>query len=355
MDTLQTMPEPVQEQRPFAENIDQFEPSVLPPSPLPPTPLPTPPMKAWPPFHKGRLIGLAAVVLAICAIAVWQIGIIRRLFGSMLPYAPVIFPSVIALGTIIFKDWKNYEPRWVRWVLIVFVVGAGAIGVAYQHGQREEKVTAERISWQNIEDLKGQVSAAQQAQAENTKQFLGSLQKLSDTVSDLKTKVTTEALRTELASVQGELKKTQAALVPAPKAELTFSFVGFKNPKNGDPFVPLREITVTAAQDGTIKVPIALVNTSEADAMQGHANIFVCDDCKITKEPAGMTRLPGMAEQVRDYQFQQILRFDTIADIVLELTVPRRFTNFQVGVQYRCRTCILQKEVIKGIVNVIWP
>jgi GH24 family phage-related lysozyme (muramidase) len=48
---------------------------------------------------------------------------------------------------------------------------------------------------------------------ENTTQFLAALEKLSGKVSDLQTKVTTEALRTELAKVKTELQKTQEALI----------------------------------------------------------------------------------------------------------------------------------------------
>jgi hypothetical protein len=137
----------------------------------------------------------------ICLLAYWQVRIFRGLFNGLLPYALVVFPSFIALGTICFKDWSNYKPRGVRWVLIALVLAAGAGGVAYQRSQREEKAEAFRISQSNIEGLKGQVTAAQQAQTDNTRQFLASLQTLSDKVSALQMKATTEALRTELANV----------------------------------------------------------------------------------------------------------------------------------------------------------
>ena len=54
-----------------------------------------------------RAIGIALGFLCLIGIPFAQIHAIRNLLSHLLSYAPVVFPSVIALGTIVFKDWKN--------------------------------------------------------------------------------------------------------------------------------------------------------------------------------------------------------------------------------------------------------
>jgi hypothetical protein len=131
----------------------------------------------------------------VALLAYWKLQSIRNLFAWLLPYASVLFPSAIAMGSLFFKDWKKFEPQWVRWVLAAIVFMAGAVGVHYQNVQRQEKATAARINQANIDGLKGQITAAQNAQTENTKQFLGSFKILSDKVADLQTKAATEDLK----------------------------------------------------------------------------------------------------------------------------------------------------------------
>jgi hypothetical protein len=68
-----------------------------------------------------------------------------------------------------------------------------------------------------------------------------------------------------------------------------------------------------------------------------------------------MTKILGMPEQLRDYSFPQILAADSVRDITLEVIPPKGAKTFQIGVQHRCRTCILEKGVVRGIVNVNLP
>jgi hypothetical protein len=186
-----------------------------------------PPRRSGNRRKNGKRIAIGVGIATLCLLAYWQV---RRLFDGLLPYAPVLFPSMIALGTICFKDWSNYRPKWIRWVLIIFVLAAAAVGVAYQRAQHLEKAAAAAISQANIDGLKGQVAAAQQAQTDNTRQFLGSLQTLSDKVSALQTKIATEELQKQLAAVKSELEETRKALDP-PKAELLFSFAPIVPPR----------------------------------------------------------------------------------------------------------------------------
>lgn len=318
--------------------IDGAEISV-PLRPPEPPPLPAPPTK-----NRRRLITTAAL-LCLAAVAFWQRQSLYPLLQRSTPYVPVAIPVLIALHQIVFKDWNNYKPRWVRHILLVFVLSSLGWGILYQGQQIRLKASAS-----------ARADAAEKAQAENTRQFLGSLQVLTDKVSDLQTKVATEALQEELATVKDELKRTQQALVPAPKAVLAFSFPGYKNPKVGESFVPVREMTVRATADGVIKIPVVIVNNSEVDALEGHINLFICDDCRYASEPAGTARIDDlMPEQARDYPFPQILAADALLGPVLEVKLLKHFSDVKIAVQHRCRTCVLEREAVKGTIKIIWP
>ena len=301
-----------------------------------------PTARNWKPLGIGVSIAFG---LAIVFVLVWK----------FLSYAPFVLPSAIAIGHIILKDWDSYKSTWKRSLILSIILAAAVGGVAYQSHQLQEKDAAEARYQVNIEGLKGKADAALTAQKNNAEVFTKSFGALSGELSNLKTKVATEALQKQIASLQSKLDDTQKALAPAPKASLEFTFLGFKNPKPGEPFVPVREITLPATAEGLVKISIIMVNATEADAMQGHINFFICDLCKFAKEPTGMSRAPSMPEQARDFPFPQILAADSISDIILEVIIPRGLNVFKIGVQHRCRTCVLQKEAIYGIVHVNWP
>ena len=313
------------------------------------------PMTEVAPAQKNRKrLAVVAGAILICLLAYWQVRIFRRLFNGLLPYAPVVFPSLIALGTICFKDWSNYKPRWIRWVLILLVISAGAVGVAYQRSQREEKAEAARISQSNIDGLKGQVMSAQQAQANNTKQFLASLQTLSDKVSALQTKATTEALRTELANVKGELEKTQKALDP-PKATLLFSFFPFKTVRldaDNTTGEPVTDITLTPAADGILHVDFTVMNLTDVDALDGEMTLQICDTCKYAKEPVEFKKLPGQDERQRDKTFERILSKVVFYTLSAEIIAPPGSRDVAIGMYFRCRTCIRQPGPSRAMIHI---
>jgi hypothetical protein len=258
------------------------------------------------------------------------------------------------MGTICFKDWSNYKPGWIRWVLIILVLAAGAVGVAYQRSQREEKAEAARLSQSNVDGLKGQVSAAQQAQTDNTKQFLASLQTLSDRVSALQTKAATEALRTELANVKGELEKTQKALDP-PKATLLFSFVPFKTTQldnNSTTGEPVTETTVSPTADGTLHVDFTVMNLTDIDAVDGEMTLQICDVCKFAKEPAEFKKLPGQDERQRYKSFDRILSKVAFYTLSAEIIAPLGSRDVTIGMYFRCRTCVRQEEPSRAIIHI---
>jgi hypothetical protein len=228
--------------------------------------------------------------------------------------------------------------------------------VAYQHSQREEKAETARKSQQNIDDLKGQATAAQQAQADNTQHFLEQLQQLSNKISELQTKAATEELKSQLATVKGELEKTQKALAPAPKATLLLTFPGYIPPTETTPSFVLRtEMTIPATADGNVTVPFTVVNSTDADAVDGELTVLVCDACKYVKDPEGFRHLPSAPEAQRYMAFGRILASTVVWEQQMELIIPRRVQNFDIGMRYRCRTCILHKTTQMITVHVKWP
>src|SRR5271170_3411052 len=124
------------------------------------------------PWKKRKTIAIALVAGVVCLLAYWKFATLRFVFIALLPYAPVIIPSLVALGTICFKDWNNYKPKWVRWVLVLLFMVACCFGIGYQITQRTEKAAASILNQANIDGLKGQVAMAQKAQDDNTKRFL---------------------------------------------------------------------------------------------------------------------------------------------------------------------------------------
>src|ERR1035437_1146133 len=337
MTTLQPMPEPAEEHgaRPVVGAPSEAIADALPQAP---SGEPVPPRSR----RAKRILTIGAIGLALCILAYWQIRSMRGLFNSALPYAPTVFPSLIALGTIVFKDWKNYRPHWVRWMLIFFVLAAGCVGVRYQHGQREEKAEVARVSQQNIDGLKGQVTAAQQAQTENTKIFTKSFFELSAELNDLKTKVTTKELQDKIVSLQSRLDKT----IDPPRAKLIFSFEPLKVIKIDDTHTigeAVTEKTLSLAADGSFHVEFTILNLTDVDAIDGEMTLQICDTCKFAKEPPEFTKLAGQDERQRHKTFNRIhsqVQFYTLsADII----APPGSRDVAVGMYFRCNTCVREK------------
>ena len=151
---------------------------------------------------------------------------------------------ILILGTVLLglfslhKDWHNYKHPWVRKAVPLVLVIVGALSMMKScRDSRDAQATKTKaandinILKTEVAGLQGQVKAANEAQTQNTKVFLETLNRLSDKVRDLQTKVESEDLRKQLASVQSDLLKTQKALTPAPKATFALTFVPFINPQ----------------------------------------------------------------------------------------------------------------------------
>ena len=165
----------------------------------------------------------------------------------------------------------------------------------------------------------------------------------------------TEALQKKLANVELELQKTQKALAPSPKASLAFSFEPFNNPPagSGASAVPATETRLPVLPDGTVHIVFTVINLTDIDAVDGELTVVICDDCNFAKEPAGFRKLVGQPDRQRNMRFQRIFARTSLQNITLHLVVPPMVTRIEIGILYRCRTCVLADRPSRGIVHLL--
>jgi hypothetical protein len=177
---------------------------------------------------------------------------------------------------------------------------------------------------------------------------------LSEKVRVLQTKVETEDLRKQLASVQSDLQKTQRALAPAPKAILTFSFFPFINPPVGKgQMAAVTNKTLHLAPDGTVHIEFTILNSTDVTALDGSINFYICDECKFAKELPDFQRLSGQSDTQRYMPFNQLLPRTWFRMLALDIIPPAYVGSFDIGFTSRCRTCVIQTESSKGTVYLL--
>jgi hypothetical protein len=208
-------------------------------------------------------------------------------------------PYLLSLGTIllgffeIVKDREDYKKaRLGRPVAIIFVV-VGILQIVSLRRDASERKEAEK----NTSDLAGQVKAANKAQSDNTALYLDTFGKMSDKLTGLEVEVKTDALQKRIVGLQTELKNTQKALAPGPRASLKFTFSPITNSPSG--VTPVTEITLPKQPDGTIHFEFSILNNTEVDASDISLNVGVCDVCKFAKETPELSKLPGMPDTRR--------------------------------------------------------
>ncbi len=201
--------------------------------------------------------------------------------------------------------------------------------------------------------MQGKVDAANQAQKDNPVLFLNQFKALSGEVSDLKTQVRTEALQKKLDTVQTELVNTQKAMAPGPKAKLAFIFWPFLNPplSSGLP-VPVTDTNLPVSSDGSVHVEFSILNLTSVDAVNVTLNLVVCNECKFAREVEGFTKLAGQLDTQRFINLPQIHALECLRTIEVDIIVPVTLSTFQIGLMYRCHSCVLPTEVTKGTVHV---
>jgi hypothetical protein len=143
-------------------------------------------------------------------------------------------------------------------------------------------------------------------------------------------------------------------MAPSPKAKLTFSFVPFFNPpaESHQPMRTTTETTLSADAEDTVHVEYTVINLTEVAALEGEMTLVICDGCKFAREPEMYRKLAGGPEQSRYRTFERILPHVHLATEKLDVVVPRQFSDFKLGISYRCRTCILDSVASTGLVHV---
>jgi hypothetical protein len=199
------------------------------------------------------------------------------------------------------------------------------------------------------------VETANQNQKANTEQFVDAFAKLSTEVGDLQTQVATEKLQSKLAGVQAELQKTQKALAPGPKAELSFSFAPIPNSPPGQAIVLVNDKTLPLNANGSVHVEFNIVNTTEVDAVDAEVDFQVCNECSYATEPNGLSNLPGLGENQRYLFMHDLLAKMAYKTLSVDVIPPPLAKTFLVGIEYRCHTCIIAKEPSAGTVHISQP
>lgn len=278
-------------------------------------------------------------------------------------YILLLCTVLLALFSL-HKDWTNYKHPWVQKAVFVLILIVGAAqGVKLSLDNRAAQIAKANAEndintlKSEVAGLQGQVKSANEAQTQNTKDFLENFNRLHVRIGELQTKVTTEELRKQLASVQNDLQKTQKALAPAPKAKLTFSFVPFFNPPSALKTVEraATETTLVADADNTVHIQYTVLNATDVSAEDGEITLTICDACTFAKEPEHFTKLQVNGPTSRFATFQRLLPHTNFDTASVDVVVPRTLTNLTVGISFRCRTCVLDTGLSSGIVHIARP
>jgi hypothetical protein len=274
-------------------------------------------------------------------------------------YILILITLLLALASPL-KD----KHSWVGKVVIVLILVSGAAQCVKQYLDSRDAQIAKTKDQNDINTLKsevaglqGQVKAANAAQTQNTTVFLDNFNRLHGKVGELQTKVTTEELRKQLASVQSDLKNTQKALAPGPKAKLLFTFEPFRNPPtaSGEKATPVTEIALSLDTDNTVRIPFSILNMTDVTAVDGMVTLFICGQCKFATESLQLRKVPGDPETQRNLNFDSILPQVAIEAITMAVTVPHDTRSMAIGMRYRCRNCVIEAAMQRGVVHIARP
>jgi len=292
----------------------------------------------------------------VFAILLWYLFRGGVMFHRLVDWFFASVPYLLSLGTIllglfeILKDREDYEKaRLSRPVAIIFVV-VGILQVVSLRREAMEKKEAEK----NTSELAGQVKAANNAQSDNTAMYLDTFGKMSDKLTALEVEVKTDALQKKITSLQAELQNTQKALAPGPKASLKFTFRPLNELPDG--IRPVTDITLPKQPDGSIHFEFSVLNDTDADASQIEINFGVCDECTFAKETPELSKLAGLHPNRRYLAIAVLHAREVFKALAVDVSLPSEKSiagsTTEVGFEYRCSTCILDRKLAKGIIHI---
>jgi len=155
---------------------------------------------------------------------------------------------------------------------------------------------------------------------------------MQDRVSSLQTAINTADLQEEATQLRSDLESTRKAM-ETPKATLSFAFVE-------DDGADANLVTLNMT-NGIVKIQFHITNDSDADALEGAIDLRACDGCKILGNPDGFTKLNGEPDNEREMDFQHVFANSKLPKVEMQVIPPPNSDAFQIGIWYRCRTCVL--------------
>jgi len=245
----------------------------------------------------------------------------------MTAYLLLTFSTLIA-GFTLAKDWNNHGTSWRRIGVLALIVGVWVLGIINITTTRAQNSADKQILNDRIDGLNRTIKEGQ-------KQAIGTISSLTDKVSKLQTVVETAELQKQVTDLKEELIENQKAMAPPPKATLTIQIAGDAVPET--PTIPT--VALSATVDNHISIPVSFDNTTDADALDGFAAVFMCDGCIFVKEPPGWVHVDGAPVTQRNWDFLRILSKTKGPTFTFEILPPSLAKEFQMGFIYKCRTC----------------
>ena len=250
----------------------------------------------------------------------------------------------------VWKDWneRGVRKRRFRWWKLVLTVLGFPIGVLLVCLTYRETSKTESDSRAQIQRLQSAVETQIRNNDTQYERNQTELHNIGGQLIELKTQVATEELRKKITALQDQLAKS---LAPAPKASLTFSFypIGVSGDNTS---VPVTDVILPVASDGTVRVDFVIINMTSIDALEGDINLQICDDCKFAKPPDGFSRLAGQSDREMNMPFQHVLAKSMLPERSVDIVAPpAKYSNFWMGINYRCRTCVIDTAVSHGLVR----
>jgi hypothetical protein len=285
------------------------------------------------------------------------------LFFRLLPYLLAV-GTIAAAAVDLYQKREDYKNKRLRQIVIALFILTAVLTIFGLYHDNAEKDTEKQEADKTNKSLQAKVDAANNAQKDNTAVFLQQFKDLSGEVGDLKTQVKTDALQKKLDSVQDELLKTQKAMAPAPKADLEFTFVPFKNPIAPFPMVPSKVVELPVDPDGSVHVDFSVINGTDVTAKDVQITLVICDQCKFAKEveiyagggTQGATskfeKMPGEWDTHRYIFFPQIQSASYLPTAQVDIIPPPLAAEFMVGIMPRCSTCVPVRGGNYGTVHV---
>jgi hypothetical protein len=260
--------------------------------------------------------------------------------------------AILVLGfvTSLVEVWKDWNERGVRkrrfrwWKLSLTVLGFPIAVLLVWHTYQDASKT-ESDNKVQIQRLQSAVETQIRNNDTQYERNQTELHNIGGQLIELKTQVATEELRKKITALQDQLAKS---LAPAPRALLTFSFY----PVGVAADVAVTDVTLPVAPDGSVHVDFIIMNLTSVDALEGDVNLQICDDCKFVKPPDGFSRLAGQSEREMNWPFQHILAKSMVAEKSVDiLAPPAKYGTFLMGINYRCRTCVIDTKPSLGLVR----